>query len=208
MESDHRFRHRVGVVSVCLIALLTAREGRNLGMKHPPPLKAAAEIPHGSELEEWPTREVDLQPFCALPGNVGLPCCEIAMAVPETSNRETSLNPDAFPQAWDFAPETKVPSRNMLIVDEPFQRVGDELARDIWDYPAGWWTAPLRKCSIVVKEKDGVEYCAEKEPTEEVPEPESFGLLTACLLMTGALATVAKVRGRAGDVPFAPRQKR
>jgi hypothetical protein len=187
MTFEHPMRHRLGVIFFCLIALLTAREGQNFYMPRPrmvDPKVVSAPVRESSNFafEDPLTAEVILRSFCSLEGNADLPCCAVISVHVELSSLELELNPEAFPQAWDFVPEAKSSMGNATLIPEYLQQTDREpLARDIWNYPAGWWPLSLQQCNNVKKDKHGEEYCAPDEKAV-VPEPQSF-----LLLITGFL---------------------
>jgi len=180
-------RHRLGVVFFCLIALLTAREGQNFHTTRPrmaDPKVVAESVRESPRFAfEYPlTPEVILKPFCSLKSNADLPCCAVISVHTEPSTLELELNPEVFPQSSAFVPETKSSIGIATLIPEHLQQEDkDLLARDIWNYPAGWWLLPLQPCANVKKDIHNREYCA---PDEKAEVPEIGTLL---LVITGFL---------------------
>jgi len=186
MESIHPVRHRVGVVLVCLIALLTAREGWKLGAQRPtpdsvPPLAGTAlkgrALAQGSfEIADDPKRfrQTVMLPICTLDGAVGLPCCDLTFDPPADPEPEFvfALTPETFPLTSQFVPGMMPGGDATIDLETPLRVVEIEPVQ-----PDSYvlWFPPLGKCRKIKKDSQGEEYCAPETPAE-VPEPASLVL--------------------------------
>ncbi len=186
MESSHPVRQRVGVVLVCLIALLTAREGWNFRIK-PPNLNSAPKhvptVPKAPEnrpldatIDRESFRRDSLRPLCTLEGNPELPCCDLTSRLADSEPEVVfQLNPDTFPLSAQFVPGAVPGGATIkLALLEKVEQI-EPIQPDSYLL----WLPPLSKCSNVKKDSHGKEYCAAEETTE-VPEVSTLVLaLTA-----------------------------
>ena len=186
MEPSHPIRHRVGIVLVCLVALLTARDGWNLRVQRPNATRApVVDEPAAKErAPEQPTfeiaddpesfRQAVLRPICTLDGATDLPCCDLTFDPTAELKAEFvfALTPETFPLMSQFVPG--MPGRDATIGLEIPAKVAEIEPVQPDSYLL--WFPPVGKCRNLKKDSQGKEYCAPEAPVE-VPEPASVALM-------------------------------
>jgi hypothetical protein len=200
METSHPIRHRVGIVLVCLVALVTARNGWNLRVQRltatgAPVAEEPAAKEHAPEQRTFeiadpePFRQAVLRPICALDGAADLPCCDLTFDPPAEVEAEFvfALTPETFPLMSQFV--TGMGSGRDASIDLETPAGVTEMESVQADSYVLWFPT-VRRCGNIGKDSQGKEYCA-PEDTVEVPEPASVALMLA-----GSAALVLRSRGR------------
>lgn len=209
MYSGHFFRHRVSIILVCLIALVTARDIWNTG-KLPflpsaqdttPPTQAVPgngakqpNRPIDQNSDALSSQEALLQSFCAMKENTNLPWCLALRPLPDTAigkqtHSELAVNPDMFPQASSFVlqPSGTLLAGDMLlnpgIGTESIPSGQEKGLQPLAGSPPAWW-GQTQNCS------NGSANCAPGSNEYHVPEPGSLALI----LSVAAIAMAAKLR--------------
>jgi hypothetical protein len=194
MGSSHPIRHRFGILLVCLVALLLARDPwyqfpqihlaqRSEVPAQSPAQKALAPAQKfGFGFQSSSAAAHDLQPFFDYSQTLNLKCClddNAATPTGKTSHTpelDSTLNPNTFPQAQQFVRSGE--GGNAIGSPEETSQSEEAFAGFVGGGSAGVW--PGIGCANGLQNCDGAPQ-QNPDPGLKVPEPGSL------ILMLGGL---------------------
>jgi hypothetical protein len=207
----HPIRHRLGILFVCLVALLLAREPGHFLPRLVP--SQVSHAPDGRSQQhralvprqgfgfgyQSAAQDYNLQPFFSYAESADLrgrgddPSRLLpATANPDTSELNSRLNPNSFPQAARLAgPESG--DGAMANPEGEAQIAAARLGGGIGGFPTGSWPSVSPNCSEVGSDRNGG-WAPADAPSQsagvKVPEPGSLWLV----LIGAAIAVTLKFR--------------